>query len=102
MDSDAIRAQIRSELVNQFHEVEEAKEFVAPMVGKLAVACDSAEGVYKATLELMGVNTKGVHPSAYKELIKMKKEQGMTSARFASDSADTTSFVEKYGAPRKV
>lgn len=98
----SIKAQIKADLVKQFQEVEKAKEAVEPLVGKLAIAQDSAEGVYKEALKLLGVSTEGVHPSAYKALIQMQKKSGNTAQRFASDSAIDDSFATKYGSVRKI
>lgn len=46
-----------------------AREEVASLVGK--VALDSAEAVYKFALDHAKIDTTGVHPSAYRSLIKM-------------------------------
>lgn len=98
----SIKAQIKADLVKQFREVDKAKELVEPLVGRLAIAQDSAEGVYKETLKLLGVSTEGVHPSAFKTLVQMQKKSGNTAKQFASDSAIDDSFATKYGSVRKI
>ncbi len=46
-----------------------ARKEVAPMVGE--VALDSAEAVYKFALDHAKIDTEGVHPSAYRAMVKM-------------------------------
>lgn len=52
----------------------QAREDVKPLVGK--VALDSAEAVYKFALDQKGVETKGVHSSAYGSMVQMLLKQG--------------------------
>jgi len=49
----------------------QARKDVAPLVGE--VAMDSAEAVYKFALDNAKIDTKGVHPSAFKSLVSMLK-----------------------------
>lgn len=49
--------------------VREAERFVRPWVGDLAMAHDSAEGVFKTALTALGVDIAEVHPSAYKAIL---------------------------------
>lgn len=75
----------------------EAEKIVRPYVGDLAIACDSAEDVYKIALETLGVETKGVHPSAYRAILKAQTLPG--SARnpsHAMDSASVKGFSERF------
>ena len=48
--------------------IREAEDLVRPVVGKLAIAADSAESVFKAALEAMGIDTADMHKSAYKHV----------------------------------
>lgn len=68
--------------------IAEAEEIIKPYVGKLAMAQDSAEGVYSAALKMMQVDTRGVHPSALKAILLAQPKPG-TNARshIAEDSA---------------
>ena len=50
--------------------IHEARKIAAPFVGEIAVACDSAEDVYRAALKIRGVNTEGVHPSAFRTILE--------------------------------
>lgn len=48
--------------------IEVAKRDVAPLVGEV-IGLDSAEAVYKFALDQSGVDTKGVHASAFKAMV---------------------------------
>ncbi|EMB3082900.1 DUF2213 domain-containing protein [Providencia rettgeri] len=70
----------------------EAREDVKSLVGQ--VAMDSAQSVYEYALKQCGVDTTGVHPSAFKTMVGMVKQNraqpqkaslGMDSAAFAED-----------------
>lgn len=50
-----------------------ARDEVTSIVGK--VAMDSAEAVYKFALDTAGIDVTGVHPSAYRALVKMHGER---------------------------
>lgn len=78
--------------------IQEAERVVRPYVGELAIAQDSAEGVYKIALETMGVETKGIHPSAFRAILEARPIPGgaVPSVRVAMDSATAKSFTEKY------
>lgn len=78
--------------ISRLHAIAEAKEVVAPYVGKLAIAADSAEGVYKAALELLKVDVSGVHPSAYKAVLTAQP-QASKRVPAAQDSATVTGSI---------
>jgi len=59
----------KAETKAEMRAMHEAVEIVTPWVGKM-VAMDSAEEVYKAALDLKKVDVDGVHPSAYRALVK--------------------------------
>jgi len=61
-----------------------ARHDVAPIVG--TVALDSAEAVYKFALDHLKVDTAGVHPSAYRAMVKLAQDAKPT-ARMANDAA---------------
>lgn len=70
-----------------------AREEVSPLVGK--VALDSAEAVYKFALDQAKVDTEGVHPSAYRALVKMTNAQKAAPvARIGMDSAGLAAVAE--------
>lgn len=80
MDADAIEAAA----VARINALWQAREDVKPLVG--VVAMDSAEAVYKYALQQKGVNTKGVHPSAYKSMVDLINKQSQPAA-MAMDSS---------------
>jgi uncharacterized protein len=82
MDADAIEAAA----VARINALWQAREDVKPLVGVVAVAMDSAEAVYKYALQQKGVNTKGVHPSAYKSMVDLINKQSQPAA-MAMDSS---------------
>lgn len=56
-------------------EINEAEKIVRPFVGDV-VAQDSAEGVYKAALGMLGVKTAGIHPSAFRAVLEAQPKPG--------------------------
>lgn len=74
--------------IARMNAIAEAKEIVKPIVGTLAIVCDSAEDVFKATLKLKGINTAGIDSSAYKAMVMMlPKESARAKEHIAQDSA---------------
>jgi len=76
MDAAAVRrlvakAERRGRAANAAIEV--AKAEVKPLVGEV-VGLDSAEAIYKLALDQAEVDTKGVHPSAYRAMVAMLKK----------------------------
>jgi hypothetical protein len=82
---DAKLKEVRNETIRQMRAIAEAEKEVEPYVGKLAIAQDSVEGVYKAALTCMGKDIKGVHPSAYRHIL-MAQAKPSKAAKFAVDS----------------
>jgi hypothetical protein len=75
----------------------EAKQDVEPHVGKIAIACDSAEAVYKAALTSMGIPTAGIHSSAYRLLFQThRRNRANGLSRPAMDSAAVDSYAEMF------
>ncbi|KMJ45452.1 hypothetical protein AB204_09025 [Xenorhabdus khoisanae] len=62
-------AMIEQRAVERVTALFQAREDVKPLVG--VVAMDSAEQVYGYALQQKGLETKGVHPSAYKSMVGM-------------------------------
>ncbi|TIR97130.1 MAG: DUF2213 domain-containing protein, partial [Mesorhizobium sp.] len=58
------KTEVRAEMLKSAAEVRAAEEAVRPYIGKLAMAHDSADAVYRTALTSLGVNIDGVHPSA--------------------------------------
>lgn len=64
--------------------IEIAKRDVAPLIGEV-IGQDSAQAIYKLALDAADVDLKGVHPSAYKAMVKLLKKPGETT--IAQDQA---------------
>lgn len=72
----------------------QAREDVKPLVGQ--VALDSAESVYKFALDQKGIDTKGVHPSAYRSMVQMLKSTPETKAKPAMDAQSVSAVHAKF------
>ncbi|MGF6633535.1 8-oxo-dGTP pyrophosphatase MutT (NUDIX family)/uncharacterized protein (DUF2267 family) [Paraburkholderia sp. MM6662-R1] len=85
---DAARAETEQATIARLRAIQEAEEAVKPYVGKLT-AMDSADGVYKGALEVLKVDIKDVHPSAYKAILLAQPKPGgeQPRHRIAEDSA---------------
>jgi hypothetical protein len=71
-----------------------ARKEVAHIVGE--VALDSAEAVYKFALDHAKVETEGVHPSAYRALIRMHGAEKPKQSALGMDSAAAKQAAEKF------
>jgi uncharacterized protein len=82
-------------------EIRDAERKVRPFVGELAIACDSAEGVYRAALTAMGLGDKikDVHASALRTILEMQpRPDGRPKAKpsIAMDAVGAKSFAERF------
>ena len=93
---DAASKAAEEKTIARMRGVQAAEEAVKPFVGKLTLAADSAEGVYKAALEVMGVKTEGIHASAYKAILEAQPKPGAAKPRIASDSARPQGFADRF------
>lgn len=84
-------ARTRKEMLEEVKAIAEAQEIVRPYVGKV-VAQDSAAGVYKTALDMLGVKTDGVHASAFRALLEAQPKPGSS---MASDKKVVTVNFEK-------
>jgi hypothetical protein len=75
-----------------------AEKAVRPYVGTLDVAMDSADAVYAAALRYLGVDTKGVHPSAFPAILKAQPLPGSRHAprAVAMDAAPSAGFTSRF------
>lgn len=80
-----------------FRAVREAESEVRPLIGDV-VAMDSADEVYRTALEQSGVDLTGVHPSAFRSMVKYAIEQKQTAKtpRVAMDSAAASTFAADF------
>jgi hypothetical protein len=74
----------------------EAREAVRPYVGAVNVALDSGEAIYRAALDILGVKTEGVHPTALPAILAAQPKPGSTRTRIAADSAPSSSLIERF------
>jgi hypothetical protein len=82
--------------VARMRDISAAQEFVQPWVGKLALAQDSAEGVYRTALDTLGIETKGIHESAFRAILQAQPKPGDTPKRIAQDSAQPQGFSDRF------
>lgn len=79
--------------------VRKAEDEVAPYVGRLALAHDTAEGVYRTALGALGVDTEGVHPSALRAILKAQPLPGVAqrvAPAMAQDEKSVSSFQAMF------
>jgi hypothetical protein len=104
----AIRAAVTaatSQATTRQVEIREAERAVRPYIGEIAIAHDSADGVYRTALTALGIDVANVHPSAFSAILKLQPVPGAkkTSATpaVAMDSAAVAGFNERIpGAAR--
>ncbi len=81
----------RRETMAQMRSIAEAETFVAPWVGKLTMAFDSAADVYKAALLALEIDIEGMHPDAYRPVLSAQPKPGearpVSSTRIAQDAS---------------
>ena len=88
----------------QLNARDDALRFVRPWVGDFTIAQDTAEGVLRDTLDMMGFPTqdipKNVPPSALKAMLKPVPKPGEAPARprMAADKAITSGLIERFPA----
>jgi len=89
--------------------IQQAERDVEPYVGRLAVAMDSAEAVYKVALGAAKVDLTDVHPSAYRAMVRMLPKPGSETVQpqprvnLAQDSAQAaTSFNTLFAGASKL
>jgi hypothetical protein len=99
---DAAVKKAEAATVARMQAIHTAEREVEPHIGKLAVAQDSAENVYKLALDAAKVDTTGVHPSAFRAMVGMLSSVGATkpaatATNLAQDSANgVKSFAEMF------
>lgn len=101
VDKKAMDAAIKSAVEitrKQLAGAAEAREFVVPWAGKLPLALDSADEIYKAALQTLDVKVDGVHPSAFKAILEAQPKPGARTSVIAQDSIpDATGFQKRWG-----
>lgn len=89
-------AKAKSDAVANMRSIRDAEKAIRPYVGELAMAHDSADGVYEAALKILGVKTDGIHASAYPAILAAQPIPGATKKpTVAMDAAGAKSFAER-------
>lgn len=92
------RKEAEADAVKRVQGIAEAKHHIHAWIGDNNIAADSAEGVYKAALDLLGVDSKALHPSAYRAVLEAQPKPGsQASPRIAADAAAAKGVSEKFG-----
>ncbi len=91
-------ALLRKSIINEVGARFQAAKEVSAIVGEVdALAADSAEAIYKLALDAKGIDTKDVHPSAFRAMLKMIPVQTEAPAPvLAADAASISDFHTRY------
>ena len=94
MDAKTIEKNITTNIAARFAAAKE----VLPFVGEVdPLAFDSADGIYQFALKNGGIETKDVHPSAFKSLLPLlTRSDEVRPAPIAMDAKEAKSLTEKY------
>jgi len=90
------RKQATADALRAADEINKAREETIPYVGRIAIACDSADAVYKAALGMLKVETKGVHPSAYRHILMAQPKPGNRPQIIARDGIVDDDFKKEF------
>lgn len=101
---DAAITQARTETAAHINAIEDARRTVRPWVGDLAMSFDSAEGVLRTTLKMLGKNADGKHADALMDILEScpkASDKPAAPVRVAQDAASAKSFADRFpGADR--
>jgi 8-oxo-dGTP pyrophosphatase MutT (NUDIX family) len=94
-------ADTTAQVTKNQREIRDAERKVRPYVGELAIACDSAEAVYRAALTALGLGDKikDVHASALRTILEMQPlpdSRPKAKPSIAMDAAGAKSFAERF------
>jgi hypothetical protein len=84
-----------TDTIARMNAIRQAEKDVQPIVGEVA-AMDSAEAIYKFALDHAGIDTAGVHASAYATLVKMHITGQAKKPMIAQDAAASNSFWGQF------
>lgn len=97
---DAALAEIKKATTAELAARFQAAKDVQPIIGDVdALAADSAEAIYKLALDSKKVDTSGVHPSAYRALLKALPavaEPSHAADSLTVDAASVADFATRY------
>jgi hypothetical protein len=94
-------ATVTARITQSQRAIRDAERKVRPYVGELAIACDSAEAVYRAALSALGLGDKikDVHASALPTILDMQPlpgSQPKAKLSVAMDAAGAKSFADRF------
>lgn len=82
-----------------------ARDEVAPHIGAVTGAADSAADIYKLALDGAGVSTKDVPPSAFRHMVSMLPKPGegvgAATAAMANDAVAQSGFGKRFPTARQ-
>lgn len=91
------KRQVEQSTIAKMRAIQAAEKAVFPYVGEI-VAQDSAEAVYRVALTALGVNTEGLHPSAFKPVLEAQPKPVDASQLnyIAMDAVAEKAFTERF------
>jgi hypothetical protein len=92
------RATLRAEIFAEAAAIRDAERAVAPHIGEVRTAHDSAAAVYKLALDHAKIDLHGVDPTAYKALVSMLPKAKKDDLALDAAPAGSKSFDERFGA----
>lgn len=88
---------LRAEILAESRAIRDAEKAVAPIIGDVKVACDSASDVYKLALDHAKVDLAGVDPSAFKAMVSLLPRADKGQPIALDHSTVEKSFSERFG-----
>jgi uncharacterized protein len=96
-DADKMASDASDAAVARVTAIETARREVAPLVGQIVVAMDSAEAVYRFALDQVKATHKDVHPSALSALVSAEiRARRAPAPRGANDAAHGVSINDIF------
>ena len=92
-------AAIKRSVMREQQAIREAEKLVAPHIGEVSVAMDSAAAIYKLALDNAGIDLTGVPTSAYKAMVGMlpaPADAGAAPVMAADRKGAVKSFEERF------
>jgi hypothetical protein len=91
-------AETRASTIAHMNAIREAERAVRPYVGEIVVAMDSAEAVYRFALDKVGVDHKGLHPTALRPVLEAQPVPGSVKPKttMAQDAAGAKAFLDRF------
>lgn len=100
-NDEAIKSALAGERQRQA-DIREAERVVRPYIGEVVLAQDSADAVYRLALDSLGVDHKGVHPTALKAVLLAQQKPSAASPRLAHDAKAAKGFLDAFPAAQRI